>query len=220
MRRQPASGPGLSKLRTSTPCSIRCCHTSVARSKRTRIRFASLSKTFLNGVNGLLFGSFLGVTSGDVAALGIVAALVLGTVAAVGRPLLFASTDPAVAAARGVPVRALGAVFLVLLGATAAEVSQVTGSLLVFALLVMPAATAQKVTARPALSLALTVVIGALVTWVGLALAYFIVPSYPIGFYVTSLAFVLYIAAYLGRAAAPFSRARTRARVSPAGGAA
>lgn len=180
--------------------------------------FVSLSKTFLNGVNSLLFGSFLGVTSGDVATLGIAAALVLGAMAAIGRPLLFASADPAVAAARGVPVRALGAVFLVLLGATAAEVSQITGSLLVFALLVMPAATAQKVTARPALGLALTVVIGALVTWFGLALAYFIVPSYPIGFYVTTLAFVLYIAAYLGRAAAPSGR--SRARVRPAGGAA
>ena len=182
--------------------------------------FVSLSNTFLNGINSLLFGSFLGITSGDVAILGIVAALVLGTMAAVGRPLLFASTDPAVAAARGVPVRALGAVFLALLGATAAEVSQITGSLLVFALLVMPAATAQRLTARPALSLALTVLIGALVTWIGLALAYFIVPSYPIGFYVTTLAFALYIAAYLGRAAAPFAGARARGRVNPAGGAA
>ena len=94
-------------------------------------------------------------------------------------------------------MRALGAVFLVLLGAAAAEVSQITGSLLVFALLVMPAATAQVLTARPALSLALTVLIGLAVTWIALAVAYF--TPYPIGFYVTTFAFAAYLAAHLAR---------------------
>jgi zinc/manganese transport system permease protein len=163
--------------------------------------FVSLSGSFLGGVEGLLFGSFLGITSGDVTALALVAALVLAALAAIGRPLLFASVDPAVAAARGVPVRALGAVFLVLLGAAAAEVSQITGSLLVFALLVMPAATAQRLTARPALGLLLTALIGVLVTWAALAVAYF--TPYPIGFYVTTFAFAAYVAAHLpGRAVA------------------
>ena len=167
--------------------------------------FVALSNSFLNGVNGLLFGSFLGITSGDVLALAIVAALVLAAMALIGRPLLFASVDPAVAAARGVPVRALGVVFLVLLGAAAAEVSQITGSLLVFALLVMPAATAQVLTARPALSLALTVLIGVFVTWVALAVAYF--TPYPIGFYVTTFAFAAYLAAHLARRLRPASGA-------------
>ncbi len=163
--------------------------------------FVSLSGSFLGGVEGLLFGSFLGITSGDVTVIAAVAVLVLAALAAIGRPLLFASVDPAVAAARGVPVRALGALFLVLLGAAAAEVSQITGSLLVFALLVMPAATAQRLTARPALSLLLTVLIGVLVTWVALAVAYF--TPYPIGFYVTTFAFAAYVAAHVpGRAAA------------------
>jgi zinc/manganese transport system permease protein len=168
--------------------------------------FVSLSGTFLNGVNSLLFGSFLGITSGDVLTLAAVAALVLAATAAIGRPLLFASVDPDVAAARGVPVRALGVAFLVLLGATAAEVSQITGSLLVFALLVMPAATAQRITARPALGLALAVLIGLVVTWIALAVAYF--TPYPIGFYVTTFAFSAYLVVQLLHRAAAGVRLR------------
>lgn len=167
--------------------------------------FTSLSGTFLSGVETLLFGSFLGVTNGDVATLAIVAVLVIAVLAVIGRPLLFASVDPAVAAARGVPVRLLGAIFLMLLGAAAAEASQITGSLLVFALLVMPAATAQQLTARPAVSLVLTVVIGLLVTWIALAVAYF--TPYPIGFYVTTFAFAAYVLAHVPSRAGALGRA-------------
>ena len=85
--------------------------------------------------------------------------------------------------------------FMVLLGATTAEVSQITGSLLVFALLVMPAATAQRITARPVLSLVLSVVFGLVVTWFGLGAAYF--SPYPIGFWITTFAFGCYVLASL-----------------------
>ena len=153
--------------------------------------FIALYKGFLNGVNALLFGSLLGVTDTQVLILLIVAVLALGTVAVIGRPLLFASIDPDVATARGVPTRALGTVFLVLLGAAVAEASQLTGALLVFALLVMPAATAQVLTARPMLSLVLSVVIGVVVTWLGLGVAFYL--PYPIGFFVTTFAFALYV---------------------------
>jgi zinc/manganese transport system permease protein len=155
--------------------------------------FIALYKGFLDGVTALLFGSLLGVTDGQVLILLIVAVIALGTLAVIGRPLLFASIDPDVAAARGVPTRALSAVFLVLLGAAVAEASQLTGALLVFALLVMPAATAQVLTARPGLSLVLSVVIGVVVTWFGLGVAFY--SQYPIGFFVTTFAFVLYVIA-------------------------
>jgi len=158
--------------------------------------FVNLSHSFLNGINALLFGTFLGITSTQVLVLLVVGVLALAVVAIVGRPLLFASVDPDVAAARGVRVQRLAVLFLVLLGLTVAEVSQITGTLLVFALLVMPAATAQVLTARPAVSLVLTVAIGVVVTWLGLAVAYF--SPYPIGFFVTTFAF----AAYVGAAAA------------------
>jgi zinc/manganese transport system permease protein len=158
--------------------------------------FAALAKGFLEDtVNSLLFGSFLGITTSQVLLLAAVAAVVLLVLAVIGRPLLFASVDPDVAAARGVPVRVLSALFLVLLGAAAAEASQITGALLVFALLVMPAATAQVITARPALSLVLTVAIGVAVTWAALIVAYY--SPYPIGFYVTSFAFAAYVIAQM-----------------------
>ena len=91
----------------------------------------------------------------------------------IARPLLFATVDPDVAAATGVPVRSLAVAFLVLLGIAAAEASQITGSLLVFALLVLPPATAQVLTARPLLGICLSVVLGVAVTWAGLAMAYY-----------------------------------------------
>ncbi|MFD7168860.1 metal ABC transporter permease [Streptomyces violascens] len=168
--------------------------------------FVSLYKGFLGGVNSLLFGSFLGITTTQVTVLAVVGALALGVLACIGRPLLFASIDPDVAAARGVPVRTLAVVFLVLLGAATAEASQITGTLLVFALLVMPAATAQQLTARPVASLFLAVVIALGVTWAGLITAYY--SPYPIGFYVTTFAFAAYVAARLGRMLATAGRRR------------
>ena len=81
--------------------------------------FVALYKGFLNGTTALLFGSFLGITTGQVALLAVVGLAVLAALIAMGRPLLFASVDPDVAAARGVPVRALSVMFLVLLGAVA-----------------------------------------------------------------------------------------------------
>jgi len=96
----------------------------------------------------------------------------------------------------------------VLLGCGAAEVSQITGALLVFALLVMPAASAQHLTARPALSFGLTIVLALLITWLGLAVAYFSI--YPVGFYVTSFAFAVYLAARLAHATLNRRRHRHR----------
>jgi zinc/manganese transport system permease protein len=128
----------------------------------------------------------------------LVAVAVLAALALVGRPLLLASLDPEVAQARGVPVRALHVGFFLILGLAVAATSQITGALLVFALLVAPPAAAQAFTPRPVLSLALSVVFALLVTWVGLAIAYYSI--YPLGFFVTSLAFGLYVVAKLTQA--------------------
>jgi zinc/manganese transport system permease protein len=113
----------------------------------------------------------------------VVALVALALVAAAARPLLFTSVDADVARAAGVPVALLGLGFLLVLGLSVAETSQITGALLVFALLVTPAATAHRLTSRPAL---------------GLALAYFSI--YPVGFYVTSISFALYLIVRFGRA--------------------
>jgi zinc/manganese transport system permease protein len=159
--------------------------------------FVALYNGFLNGVNSLLFGTFLGITNSQVWALFVVGIAALSVLGLIGRPLLFASVDPDVAGARGVKVRRLAIVFLVLLGIAVAEASQITGSLLVFALLVMPPATAQHLTARPVVGLAFSVVIGLGVTWLGLAVAYY--SPYPVGFFITTFAFGLYVMSFAAR---------------------
>ena len=162
--------------------------------------FVALYPGSLSGLYALLFGSFLGISLTQVFVLLGAAALVLVLLAYLGRPLLFASVDPQAAEARGVPVRLLSAGFLLLLGVAVAEVSQITGALLVFALLVMPAATAQRLTVRPALSLSLAVVIGIVVTWLALGVAFY--TPYPVGFFVTTFAFAIYLLAVLYSVAA------------------
>lgn len=159
--------------------------------------FLSLYKGLLTNYESLLFGSFLGITRGQVLALAIVAVIAITLLALAGLPLLFASLDETVARTRGVPARALGICFLLLLGLAVAETAQITGALLVFALLVAPPATAQLLTARIGPSLVLSVVLGVLVTWVGLALAYFY--GYPVGFYITTVAFAAYVIVRVAR---------------------
>ena len=166
--------------------------------------FISLYHGLLNGTTTLLFGNFLGITDGQVIALLVVALVVIAVLAGLGRPLLFASIDPDVAAARGVPVRAISLLFVLILGLGVAEVSQITGTLLVFALLVMPAASAQAVTVRPVVSLSISVAVSLAITWSALVAAYY--SSYPIGFWVTTFGFATYLSA-LGVS----SKQRTRA---------
>lgn len=163
--------------------------------------FLSLNHSVLGGPETLLFGTFLGVTSNQVLALLAVAVATLVLVTLIGRPLLFSTIDPEVARARGVPVRALDAAFLLLLGLAVAATSQITGALLVFALLVAPAASAQLVTMRPVAGLLLSVAFALLIVWLGLAIAYFSI--YPVGFYTTTFAFALYVIVRLIRALRP-----------------
>jgi zinc/manganese transport system permease protein len=160
--------------------------------------FLSLYHGILESLESILFGSFLGVTQGQVLTLLGVALGTLLFFAAAGRPLLYASIDPAAARARGVPVQLLEPAFLLVLGLAVAATAQITGVLLVFALLAGPAAAAQQLTARVGLGLALTAVIGLAVTWAGLGLAYF--TDLPVGFFVTTLAFAAYVGASAGRA--------------------
>jgi zinc/manganese transport system permease protein len=155
--------------------------------------FLSLNHAVLGGPESLLFGTFLGISQGQVLALLCVAAALLLVIAAIGRPLLFATVDREGASAKGVPVRALDAAFLVILGLAVAAASQITGVLLVFALLVAPAASAQLITSQPLASLMLSVAVALAVAWLGLAIAYF--SKYPVGFYTTTLAVAAYLIA-------------------------
>jgi zinc/manganese transport system permease protein len=157
--------------------------------------FVSLYGGVLGDLESLLFGDLLGVSDGQVLVLAVVAVMALAALAALARPLLFASVDTGVAAARGVPVRLLSLAFLLLLGLAVGATSQITGVLLVFALLVAPAASAQALTARPLASLILTVALALLVVWLGLGIAYFSI--YPAGFFIATVAFAVYVLARL-----------------------
>ena len=176
--------------------------------------FVTLYHGVLNGLDSLLFGTFLGITSRQVAVLLAVAVAALTLVALAARPLIFSSVDPDVASAAGVPVRLLGFGFLLVLGLSVAETSQITGALLVFALLVTPAATAHRLTSRPGLGIALSVALALAVTWLGLALAYFSI--YPVGFYVTSLSFALYLIVRVANTVAGHRRTAMRVATEPA----
>jgi zinc/manganese transport system permease protein len=173
--------------------------------------FVSLYHGNLNGLTGLLFGSFLGITKRQVLSLLVVAVPSLLLLGVISRPLLFATVDRDVAAGAGVPVRLLGIGFLLLLGIAVAEASQITGALLVFALLVLPPATAQVITGRPAVGIAWSVGIAVAVTWAGLVIAYY--TPYPTGAFITTLSFGAYVLARGIR----YLAARPRPLLAPTG---
>jgi zinc/manganese transport system permease protein len=155
--------------------------------------FERLASVQAGGVYAVLFGLVLAVTNQDIVTIAATAAVTLAVLTLIGRPLLFASLDPDVAAVRGVPVRLLTYVFLIVLAFAVAEAVQVVGVLLIFALLVTPAATALQLTARPAWALALSAALAVAVTWLGLAVAYY--TPYPAGFFITTFAFAAYLLA-------------------------
>lgn len=159
--------------------------------------FLSLNQSVLGGPDSLLFGTFLGVTRGQVAELLGVALGALGALALFARPLLFATVDRTLARAGGVPVGLIDAGFLLILALAIAAISQITGALLVFALLLVPPACALQITLRPLPGLALSVGFGVGIAWLGLAAAYFSI--YPVGFFVTTFAFGLYVLLRAGR---------------------
>jgi zinc/manganese transport system permease protein len=141
----------------------------------------------------VLFGSILSVTQTDILYTMLLGIGTLVILAAVFRPLLFASIDPEVAEARGVPIKALSVLFMFLLAITVAESVQVVGVLLVFALIVAPAAAAQHLTRKPFSAIAISVALGIAFTWGGLLLA--LATSYPVSFYIAALAAATYFVA-------------------------
>jgi len=141
----------------------------------------------------LLFGSIVGVSDAQLRNLTIVAAIVGVGIVALYRPLLFSSVDPDVAAARGVPLRALSVAMFLLLALTTAEAIQVVGVLLVLTLVITPAAAAQRLTVRPGLALALSVGIALLATEGGILLS--LAQPWPTSFFISSISFAAYLVA-------------------------
>ena len=140
---------------------------------------------------GLLTGSIVAVDTTNLAVLSVVAALVIGALAVLYRPLLFASTDPDVAIARGVPVRMLSLVFAVMIGLTTALVVPIVGAILVLTVMITPGAAAARVTANPVVATVLAVLFAETALLGGILLS--LAPGLPISGYVASIAFLIYV---------------------------
>lgn len=171
------------------------------------VLFLNLYTQYATQTVGVLFGSLWSVSHTDMLVTLFGGLMVLVILALIFRPLLFSSIDPEVAQARGVPVQTLAIVFLLLIAVTVSEAVQVVGVLLVFALLIVPAAIAQKLTNRPPVAVLLAVLLGLAFTWIGLLLG--LLGHWPVGFYISALAAVSYFVV------AGYKRLRTPARYKP-----
>ncbi len=143
----------------------------------------------------LLFGNVLGVDRATVWALAGLAIVALGGLALLGRTLLFASLQPELAEARGVRVRLVAALFMALVALATALSVQVVGVLLVFALMVGPAAAAQRVTARLGRGIVLAVALALAASWAGLVAAFY--TDWPSSFWITAFGAGAYLATSL-----------------------
>jgi len=153
------------------------------------------SKATGNGAGAVrvLFGSIFGIDAATAARTAWIAGAVVAVMLFVGRPLLFASIDPRVAEARGVPVRALNVVFLVAAGVMVAQLVQVVGALLLLGLIATPAATAHRLTDRPWRAVAASVAIAVATVWAGLWVSY-VRPGLPPSTSIIAIGFVGWLA--------------------------
>ena len=160
--------------------------------------FIALYNGYAEQAYSILFGTILGISRTDVfVTLGIGVAAV-AALAFIFRPLLFSSIDPEVAAARGVPVRALGIVFLIIVAVAVSMSVQVVGVLLIFTLLVGPAAVATRLATRPLAAVALSIAVGLAFTWSGILAA--VVSGWPVAFCIATVAFAVYLPVRLATA--------------------
>jgi zinc/manganese transport system permease protein len=149
---------------------------------------------FATEATDILFGYIYGVSNHQLVVLVVIVAVVIVATAVMFRPLLFASVDPDLAEARGVPVRAVGLLFLYLLAITVTEAAQIVGTLLVLSLTITPAAAAQRLSARPFVVTGLSVLF-AFVAADGGLLANLDHPSVKASVFITFISFGLYVVA-------------------------
>jgi zinc/manganese transport system permease protein len=145
----------------------------------------------------LLFGNVLGVDSSALVNLVVLAVLSLTALALIGRPLVFASLQADLAEARGVPLRFVSAAFLAIVAVAVAECAQIVGVLLVFTLMVGPAAAAMNLTRGLALAVALSAGLALAEAWGGLTLAYY--TDWPTSFWITALSGMVFFGAAAAR---------------------
>jgi zinc/manganese transport system permease protein len=155
------------------------------------VLFITLYKGYANQAFAILFGTITGVSRGDVALLVAIGVVTITALAFIYRPLTFATVDPEVAEARGVPVGPLAVVFLLIMAAAVAEAIQVVGVLLILTLLITPGASAERLTPRPGAAVAWSVTIAVFCVLGGILLS--LATNAPVSVFVTSLSFACYL---------------------------
>jgi zinc/manganese transport system permease protein len=153
--------------------------------------FIALYNGYAEQAYSILFGTILGISHTDVLVTAIFGIVTIVALAAIFRPLLFSSIDPEVAEARGVPVRALGIIFLVIVAVAVSMSVQVVGVLLIFTLLVGPAATATRLVHSPIGAIVLSMALGLAYVWLGIYFA--ATGNWPVSFYIAALSFGVYL---------------------------
>jgi len=159
--------------------------------------FISLYTGYATEAYSILFGEILGVSIDQVYLTIVAGALILGGIGFLYRPLLFASLDEDVAEAKGMPMLFIGTAFMLIVAVAVSFSVQVTGVLLIFSLMVTPAATAQYLARRPQRAIMISVAIALAATWVGLFVAFY--APYPVSFFITGIVFGLYLLVRLVR---------------------
>lgn len=162
------------------------------------VLFISLYTGYAQEAYALLFGEILGISAQEVAVTALVALVALVVLVAMYRPLLFSSVDQELARAKGVPTRALSIAFMGVLALAVTDAVQVVGVLLIFALIVTPAAIAVRFTSHPPFAIAIGIGLSLAFTWLGLGISYY--SPHPVSFFITSLAFGTYLVVRVAQA--------------------
>jgi len=172
--------------------------------------FVSWSTGYAQEAYSLLFGAVFGVSAGEVLPILALGGVSVAAIVVMFRPLLFSSALPEVAEARGIPARRMELVFLLVMALATSMTVPVVGALLMFSLMIGPAAAARALTARPALAMALSVGIALVTVWAGIAASY--QSDWPLGFFVGVIGAVFFL---LGRAYAAIASRKTPSRWRP-----
>ena len=146
---------------------------------------------FAEEAYSILFGEILAINSLDVVITLLAGLVLLLALSFIYRPLLFSSLDPEVAEAKGLPISILGLVFMLMVAVSISIAVQFVGVLLIFSLMITPAAIAQQVSTRPSRSIMISVIVAVVATWLGLFISWYI--NFPVSFFITTLTFGCYL---------------------------
>jgi zinc/manganese transport system permease protein len=153
--------------------------------------FIRLFPEYASEAYAILFGDIIGISTNALLITLIASWFILAAVGVLYRPLLFASLDEDVAEAKGMPMLVIGMAFMLVVAVAVSFAVQVTGVLLIFSLMVTPAATAQYLSRRPQRAMIISVAIALMATWAGIFVGYYTI--YPVSFFITAIVFSLYL---------------------------